>query len=594
MPMAGRRSALVVANDVYLDPGLQQLRSPGQDAAALSEVLGDPAIGQFELTVVRNARVQELREKLDEFFSAAARSDELLVHFSCHGLKDDANDLYLAATDTRANLLASTGLPADFVARRMRASRARSIALFLDCCYGGAFERGMLARAGSDVPVLDSFGQNQLAEGAGRVVVTASSAVEYAFESGDLTDAGQARPSVFTSAIVDGITSGDADSDGTGTISVRELFAYAERRVRRENPQQTPHLWSFGTRGDIVVARTPLRRIVPAALPVAVQTALAGDRISRLGAVHVLSELLDEAGPADALAAVQALQYLVDDDSKSLSEAAVATLRRVRLTADPATVTVEAGTAQSVPIMLGGSVLAVAARVVTVPTWIHAKQVGGQLILTIDTATPTEGSVSIEGPTGTVTIKVNAVAAQAAAASPPQPVPPPDEPPPPTTLSPSSPQTPIPPPQAPIRPKPLPQKASTEGRSSPLGSPFVAAQAGSATLSRLWLAAAVCEFAELLMGLSGGIGVVIWGPVLLVAICLLAASAGLSRKNPTNTLLVIGSVATGLSTLFAAVIIGLVANEGFFFGVVVAVVGALLAIIALIQTIRLRGSAPTG
>ena len=56
-------------------------------------------------------------------------------------------------------------------------------------------------------------------------------------------------------------------------------IAYAEDQVRRTNPRQTPHLWSFGTRGDILVARTPLRRVTPAALPVPVQTALAGDRI---------------------------------------------------------------------------------------------------------------------------------------------------------------------------------------------------------------------------------------------------------------------------------------------------------------------------
>jgi hypothetical protein len=339
----GIRRALVVANDEYRDPGLQSLRSPATDAAALADVLGDPDVGQFDLSVVRNATVQELREQLDQFFSTANRDDELLVHFSCHGLKDDANDLYLAASDTRPGLLASTGLPADFVARRMRASRARSVALLLDCCYGGAFERGMLARADGEVSVLDSFGPGQLAEGSGRVVITASSAVEYAFEGSHLADSGETSPSVFTSAIVEGIATGEADTSGTGRIGVHELFAYAEEHVRRTNPRQTPHLWSFGTRGDILVARTPLRRVMPAQLPVAVHTALAGDRISRLGAVHELSQLLDRDDPSVVLAAVQALRFLVDDDSRSLSEAASAALTRVRLTVSPASVEVSVG-----------------------------------------------------------------------------------------------------------------------------------------------------------------------------------------------------------------------------------------------------------
>ncbi len=308
-------------------------------------------------------------------------------------------------------MLASTGLPADFVARRMRASRARSVALLLDCCYGGAFERGMLARAGGEVSVLDSFGPGHVAEGAGRVVITASSSVEYAFEGGDLTDAGMTPPSVFTSAIVEGISTGEADADGTGTISIHELFAYAEDHVRRATPRQTPHMWSFGTRGDIVVARSPLRKVVPVPLPIAVQTALAGDRISRLGAVHVLSGLLDDPNPAVVLAAVQALEFLVDDDSRSLSEAATAALRHVRLTATPAAIAVELVTGEqsaSVEVVLGGSGLGLAARVVSVPDWVRIRQIGDRLIVVASPAVSSSGTITAEGPTGSVEVPLTA------------------------------------------------------------------------------------------------------------------------------------------------------------------------------------------
>jgi hypothetical protein len=407
----GARSALVVANDEYADPGLARLRSPGQDAAALAEVLGDPDVGQFDVEIVRNGSVQLLRERLDEFFGSAGPGDELLVHFSCHGLKDGSSDLYLAATDTRPSLLASTGLPADFVARRMRASRARTVALLLDCCYGGAFERGMLARAGGEVAVLDSFGPGTVAEGAGRVVITASSAVEYAFESGDLTDAGTTSPSVFTSAIVEGISTGEADADGSGTISIHELFAYAEKHIRRANPQQTPHMWSFGTRGDIVVAHSPLRRVLPASLPITVQTALAGDRISRLGAVQVLSGLLDDPDLSIVLAAVQALDFLVDDDSRSVSAAAGDALRQVRLTATPARLDMDLVTGQqpaSVEVVLGGSRLGLTARVASVPDWVHVRQIGDRLIVRVSPATSTNGTIKAEGPTGSVDIPVMA------------------------------------------------------------------------------------------------------------------------------------------------------------------------------------------
>ena len=50
--MTGRRRALVVANDTYDHAALGQLRSAAADAVALSEVLGDPEVGGFEVDVV--------------------------------------------------------------------------------------------------------------------------------------------------------------------------------------------------------------------------------------------------------------------------------------------------------------------------------------------------------------------------------------------------------------------------------------------------------------------------------------------------------------------------------------------------------------
>jgi hypothetical protein len=50
----GTRSALIVANDSYQDPGLRKLRAPAQDARALESVLADPGIGGFDVRVLMN------------------------------------------------------------------------------------------------------------------------------------------------------------------------------------------------------------------------------------------------------------------------------------------------------------------------------------------------------------------------------------------------------------------------------------------------------------------------------------------------------------------------------------------------------------
>ena len=52
--------------------------------------------------------------------------------------------------------------------RRMNQSRSQRIVLFLDCCYAGAFDRGMRARATKGMDLEERF------SGRGRAVITAS------------------------------------------------------------------------------------------------------------------------------------------------------------------------------------------------------------------------------------------------------------------------------------------------------------------------------------------------------------------------------------------------------------------------------------
>jgi hypothetical protein len=176
----GSRSALIVANDSYTDPGLSRLRAPDSDAQALARVLRDPDIGDFEVRVLLNEPAHEVNLAVEEFFADRRPDDLLLVHFSCHGVKDESGELFFAAANTRLRRLGATAVAAEFVNRRMNRSRSRRVVLLLDCCYAGAFERGMTARAGTGIGIGEQFG------GRGRAVITASSAMEYAFEVTEL------------------------------------------------------------------------------------------------------------------------------------------------------------------------------------------------------------------------------------------------------------------------------------------------------------------------------------------------------------------------------------------------------------------------
>src|SRR5262245_48714823 len=180
------RDALVVAADSYGDARLRALRAPAQDAQELARVLGDPEVGDFRVAVSLNEPDHVIRRQISDFFHDRGREDLLVLHISCHGLKDEDGTLYFASSNTSIDHLDATAVASEFVNRQMTRCRSRRIVLLLDCCFGGAFARGLVHRAGEAVAIKEEF------EGQGRVVLTASRAMEYAFE-GDQVE-GEARP----------------------------------------------------------------------------------------------------------------------------------------------------------------------------------------------------------------------------------------------------------------------------------------------------------------------------------------------------------------------------------------------------------------
>jgi len=338
--VAGARSALIVANYAYTDPGLGQLHAPASDARALEAVLRDPAIGGFEVRTLLNEPAHEVSLAVEEFFADRRPGDLLLMHFSCHGVKDEGGDLYFATSNTQLRRLGATAVSAGFVNRCMSRSRSRRIVLLLDCCYAGAFERGMTARAGSGVGIEAQFG------GRGRAVITASSAMEYAFEGETLADTSEAEPSVFTSALVTGLQTGEADRDQDGLVALDELYDYIYDTVRVVTPHQTPGKWTFGVQGELVIARRSRPVTAPAQLPREVQEAIDSPLAAvRAAAVQELERLMTARHAGVALAARLALERFTGDDSRAVATAAAAALESQA----PADTTSPPSTPQTVP-----------------------------------------------------------------------------------------------------------------------------------------------------------------------------------------------------------------------------------------------------
>jgi molecular chaperone DnaJ len=231
----GRRDALLIATGTYDDTTLDTLRSPAQDCAGLAAVLADPRIGGFRTEQVKDAQAHQVMRAIERFFLDRTRHDLLLVHVSCHGIKDlHDGHLYFAARDTDRTLPASTAVPSAFLRERMERCRA-TVVLLLDCCYSGAFLPG--AKGDDQIHVREEL------SGHGRAVLTATNRAEYAWE-GEHVSSKEPQPSRFTGSLIEGLRTGAADLNRDGRITVTELYDYVYESLRRGGAKQRPLMWA--------------------------------------------------------------------------------------------------------------------------------------------------------------------------------------------------------------------------------------------------------------------------------------------------------------------------------------------------------------
>ncbi|MEV1024774.1 type VII secretion protein EccCb [Streptomyces sp. NPDC050264] len=249
--MAGRRLALLVATDGYQDPGLNQLRAPARGAVELQALLRDPAIGRFdEVRALMNRPKEEVEGAIEDLLADREPDDFVLLYLACHGIRNDGDRLFFATLGTRLNRPAATAVSSMFLHGLLDESQAGTKVVLLDCCYSGLFHRGTpMSPAPVDV-------EAALA-GRGTFVITATTALEYAYEGDQLKiDNGVSAPR-FTNAVIEGLSTGLADLNRDGVITPDELYTYVHDAVRNQTgPDQTPTK-SGHCEGDVALAYAP-------------------------------------------------------------------------------------------------------------------------------------------------------------------------------------------------------------------------------------------------------------------------------------------------------------------------------------------------
>jgi formylglycine-generating enzyme required for sulfatase activity/uncharacterized caspase-like protein len=247
--------ALLIGISEY-SPEFAPLPGTATDVAAMKRVLEDGTIAAFDqVTTLLNPQKQEMEEAIFTLFNNRRKEDLILFYFSGHGVKDENGRLYLTTRITRKEMVEPTAVAASYLNARMSNSRAKQQVLILDCCFSGAFATDMTAKAPATEDIAAELRRELQPEGQpeaeGRAVLTSSSATQYAFEQPN------AQLSVYTHYLIEGLSTGAADLDNDGEITIDELHDYARSRVQEAAPAMKPQIFAVREGYKIRLARAP-------------------------------------------------------------------------------------------------------------------------------------------------------------------------------------------------------------------------------------------------------------------------------------------------------------------------------------------------
>ena len=211
------------------DP-LSALPAALNDVRQLAEVLKDPNIGGFQVRSLENPSGEEMRSAIGALFADRKPDDLVLLYFSGHGITDQQGKFFFSTSKTykkKGLLVKPSAIPAQEVHDYMNDCASDRMVVILDCCHSGAFG-DLISRDAGEIQFEPQLG------GRGRVVLTASAAIDYSYErSGE-------ELAVYTRYLIEGMRSGAADRDEDGYVSANELHDYVVEKLEKAAPGMSP------------------------------------------------------------------------------------------------------------------------------------------------------------------------------------------------------------------------------------------------------------------------------------------------------------------------------------------------------------------
>ena len=215
-----------------------------QDAQHIADLLIDPNYCGFPIDNVKllldgQATQTALRQGLGDLAGRSHADSTVLIFFSGHGGRIESGPhagQYLLPVDTvypSVEDLARTAISGAEFTAALNAIPARKVVVIFDCCHaGGIGQPRDLAAPQLKAGLSESYYDEALKAGRGRVILASSRSTEYSYVFPG------AEYGLFTEHLLGGLRGGVASDDGL--IRIFDLFEYLQPRVTQAHPRQHP------------------------------------------------------------------------------------------------------------------------------------------------------------------------------------------------------------------------------------------------------------------------------------------------------------------------------------------------------------------
>ncbi len=256
-----RRNVWAVIVGINDYPKLPRLKYALKDATEFHRLLVEknrvPAENIF-LLLNEQATLNNLRSVLGTHLrAAAAKNDMVIIFFAGHGATErdalsadgDGLEKYLLTWEADPKDLYSTAIPMREIAHIFARIQSERLVFIADACYSGASGGRTISATGMRASIADTF-LDRIADGRGKVIITASAANEVSVEKDEL------QHGVFTYYLLEGLR-GAADMDRDGTVTVDEAYRYVSEKVPRATGQEQHPVKKGSVEGSLVLSITP-------------------------------------------------------------------------------------------------------------------------------------------------------------------------------------------------------------------------------------------------------------------------------------------------------------------------------------------------